>query len=159
MAPIWNTGSHSMSWPVALVIIYGVLFLVTAALATCLAYHGETPYAQMSERHRNRRWIRPLLPMIFILLPALLWPVIMVSMGLFIIGSLIFDKQDGIWKNMRGVKAKKDVEAGHATDEGALNAQASSRLNPSVTGNSGDVTNITEPPPAYTPYDARRGQP
>lgn len=162
MVRIWvfGTGHNSMTWPVVLAIVYGVLFLMTAAFATYFAYFGRKPYAaQVSERHPNKRWIKPLLPVILILLPALLWPLVMVGVLLFVAGILCFDRQGGIWKNMRGAKREKDVEMGQLTDDGRLDAQASSQHCPPVTADSDNTTTtITEPPPAYNPHDAHRGQ-
>lgn len=147
-----GTGHHTISWPTALLIVYGVLALIIAVFAFILAYHGDKPYRHVPERYRNRRWVKPVLPIIFIILPALLWPIVMVSLGVFIIGGFIFDKDDGIWKKMKGGMKEKDVEMGLGTDV-SLNEQSTPEHNPAVTTNSANATTISEPPPVYMPRD------
>lgn len=153
-----GTGHHTVSWPIALLIVYGVLALITAVFALILAYHGDKPYRHVPERYRNRRWVKPLLPIIFIILPALLWPIVMVGLGIFILGGFIFDKQDGIWKNMKSGRKEKDVEMGLSTNV-CVNEQSTHAHNPAITANSANVTTISEPPPAYTPRDPSRKLP
>lgn len=147
---VTGTGHHTISWPTALLIVYGVLALITAVFALILAYHGDKPYKHVPERYRNRRWVKPLLPIIFVILPALLWPIVMISLGILIIGGFLFDKEDGIWKNMKSGRKEKDVEMGLGTDV-RLNDQSTTEHNPAVTTNSTNTTTISEPPPAYTP--------
>lgn len=149
------TGQHTISWPTALLIVYGVLALITAIFAIILAYHGDKPFQHVPERYRNRPWAKPLLPIIFILLPALLWPIVMVGVGIIILWGLLFDKQNGIWKNMMDGRKKKDVEMGPGTDV-RLNEQSTTERNPAITTNSANATTITEPPPAYTSHESSR---
>ena len=101
--------------------------------------------------------MKPLLPIIFIILPALLWPVVMVGVAIIIIWGFLFDKQDGIWKNMKGGRKEKDVEMGLGTDV-RPNEQSTTEGNAAITTNSANATTITQPPPAYTPRDPSRRQ-
>ncbi|KAI7776028.1 hypothetical protein LA080_005898 [Diaporthe eres] len=149
---VTGIGHHTISWPTALLIVYGVLALITAIFALILAYHGDKPYKHVPERHRNRRWVKYLLPIIFVILPALLWPIFMVGLGVFIIGGFIFDKEDGIWKKMKGGMKEKHVEMGLGTDV-SPNEQSTPEHNPAVTTNSANATTISEPPPVYMPRD------
>lgn len=143
MAHLYITGYYVTNWAKVLIIVYGVLALITLLLATILAYHGKPTYQQMPERYRNRHWVRPLLPILFIILPALLWPLVMVGTGVFILAVLFFDKDDGIWKKMRGNNKEKDVEKGQGTGVSNLNEQSSSE----------HATTISKPSPTYQPYD------
>lgn len=157
---VWvSGGTPIVPWAIALYVIYGVLFFITAVLATLFAYEGNTPYEQMPEKYRNHRWMKLLLLVIFILFLALLWPVIMVGVPLLVICALISNKDASIWKGLRRKHAKKDEETGQGAEDSVLNSQASSEYSPSATTTQNQNTTISEPPPAYTPYATRRGQP
>lgn len=145
-----STGHHTISWPTALLIVYGVLAIITAVFATILAYHGGKPYKHVPEQYRNRPWVKPLFPIVFIILPALLWPIVLVGLGIFILGGFLFDKEDGIWNKMKGGREEKDVETGLGTDV-RLNQQSTPEHNTAVKTKSANATTISEPPPAYTP--------
>ncbi|KAG6355437.1 hypothetical protein INS49_003399 [Diaporthe citri] len=149
------TGHNTISWPTVLLIVYGVLALITAVFALILAYHGDTPYRHVPERYRNRRWVKPLISIIFIILPALLWPIVMVGLGIFVIGCFLFDTEDGILKKMKGGRKEKDVEKGLGIDV-SLNQQSTPEHNPAVTRNSANATTISELPPAHKPHDSSR---
>lgn len=155
MVRVYVTGHQTISWPTALLIVYGILALITVVFALILVYHGDTPYRHVPERYRNRRWVKPLLPIILIILPALLWPIVMVGLGIFILGGLLFDKEDGVWKKMKDGRKEKDVEMGLGTDV-CLNEWSTPEHNQAVTTNSANATTISEPPPAYTPRDYSR---
>lgn len=151
------TGQHTISWPTALLIVYGILALITAVFALILAYHGDRPFKHVPDRYRNRPWMKPLLPVIFIILPALLWPIVMVGVGITILWGFLFHKQDGIRKNMKGGRKEKDVEMGLGTDV-SPNEQSSTERNAAITTNSANATTMTEPPPAYIPRHPSRRQ-
>lgn len=152
-------GHPVMSWMIALAVVYAVLILITLVLAIRLAYHGDTPYQQMPERYRNRRWVRPLLPIIFIILPALFWPIVMIGTGVLIVAAFILHKNGGICKKMRGSSKEPDVEMGLQTNLGNLNEQPSSEHNPPANTHSETATIVSEPPPTYTPHDRARRLP
>lgn len=149
------TGQHTIGWPTALLIVYGILALITAAFALILAYHGDQPFKHVPERYRTRPWMKPLLPFIFIILPALLWPIVMVGVGIIILWGFLFDKQNGIRKNMKGGRKEKDVEMGLGT-EVRPNERLTTERNAAITTNSAEATTITEPPPAYIPHESSR---
>lgn len=149
------TGHYTISWPTAFLIIYGVLALITAIFALILAYHGEKPYKHVPKWFRNRRWVKPVFPMMFVILPALLWPLVMVSLGIFILGGFFFNKEDGMRKKMKGHRKEKDVEMDLGTDV-RLNQQSILEHNPTVTKNLANATTISEPPPAYKSHGSSR---
>lgn len=137
------TGQHTISWPTAFLIVYGILALITTVFALILAYHGDKPFKNVPERYRNRPWMKPLLPIIFIILPALLWPIVMVGVGIIILWGSLFGRKE------------KDVEMGLGTDVRPIE-QSTTERNAAITTNSADSTTIIEPPPAYTPHESSR---
>lgn len=156
MARVYIINSQNIHWPLVLLIVYGVFVLITAAFALFLAYHGDKAYKHVPEQFRNRRWAKPLLPVIFVILPALLWPIVMVSLGALIIGAFLFNKKDGILKNMRGGRKEKDAEMGLGTDEPLIEQSTPEHNLAATTTSSANATTISEPPPAYTPHDDSR---
>lgn len=149
------TGQHTISWPTALLIVYGILSLITAVFALILAYHGDKPFKHVPERYRNRPWMKPLLPVIFIILPALLWPIVMVGVGIIILWGFLVNKHGGIGKNVKDSQKEKDVEMGLGTDV-RPNEQSTTERNTAITTNLADATTVIEPPPAYTPRESSR---
>ncbi|KAL1851062.1 hypothetical protein Daus18300_012671 [Diaporthe australafricana] len=148
---------NTVSWPLILTIIYGIFVVVTAFLALLLTHRGGEPYQLMPERHRNRRWVKPLLPIIFIILPALLWPLVMVGIIVtaicFVVYFLAFDTDSGIWRRMRGTNKGKDEESGPEADKDLPNVQSSSEHNRLGSEQQTETaTTISKPPPAYTPH-------
>lgn len=156
MARVYLINSQaSIHWPVVLLIVYGILALMAAVFLLFLAYRGDKAYKHVPEQIRNRRWMKPLLPIIFVILPALLWPIVMVSVGAFVIGAFLFNKKDGVLKIMRGGKKEKDAEMGLELNETPIE-QSTPEHNLAATTNSANATIISEPPPAYTPHDGSR---
>lgn len=149
------TGQHTISWPTALLIVYAILALISAVFALILAYHGDKLFKNVPERCRNRPWMKPLLPIIFIILPALLWPIVMVGVGIISFWGFLANKQDGIGKKMKDGQREKDVEMGLGTDA-RPNEQSATERNTAITTNLADANTITEPPPAYISHESSR---
>ncbi|KAI3400739.1 hypothetical protein diail_1948 [Diaporthe ilicicola] len=160
MANHYHTGGSvgTVSWPIALAIVYGVFVIATALLSAFLAYRGGKPYYRvMPERHRNRRWVKPLLPVIFIIIPALLWPVVMIGVLVSVLCVITFDKGEGIWRRLRSRdKAQpEEVELGHVAGEGLSNEQSPAENTRPASLHTDNAATISEPPPAYRPFPLR----
>lgn len=154
---------NTISWPIILAVIYGIFVIVTAILALILAYRGGESNPLVPERYRNRRWAKPLVLIIFVILPALLWPLVMVGVVVCAVVSVIwvsvFDCDGGFWRKMRGSNKAKDVESGAGANSGLLNEQSSSECNQPAYRQPDNTTTISEPLPSYNPLATSRRLP
>lgn len=111
-----------------LAIVYVAVALVTAFYAIRLAFEGEIPYKQMPEQYRNRRWVKPFLPIIFIILPALLWPIFMLSIVIMVVVCNILANRDEAKREKELSKNTIDIELGLESHAGLVSRHHSSKL-------------------------------